>query len=164
MHNDLAVLQLERLLDKRFSNEICLPKKADVLPVDSEVTAIGFGREKESSKRTSDVLRWIKLRLVPQTSLTCRNEMTDPETQLCAGLEMSGRGQWAICFDTILPPLWLYNKQIHVEVIAVERWCTFYPPIKHRFELVGIVSFGAGCGLENHAGAYTRFSSYLDWI
>ena len=57
MHNDLAVLQLESSLDKRFSNEICLRKKADVLPVDSEVTAIGFGREKESSKRTSDVLR-----------------------------------------------------------------------------------------------------------
>ncbi|CAF1139023.1 unnamed protein product [Adineta ricciae] len=56
-HNDLAIPQLERPLDKRFSNKIRLPEKSDVVPVDSEVIAIGFSREKESSTRTSDVLR-----------------------------------------------------------------------------------------------------------
>jgi secreted trypsin-like serine protease len=40
----------------------------------------------------------------------------------------------------------------------------YYSPIKRHFQLIGIISFGTGCGLENHAGIYTRISAYLDWI
>lgn len=40
----------------------------------------------------------------------------------------------------------------------------YFSPVRQRFELAGIISFGAGCGDANHAGIYTRVSSYLDWI
>lgn len=40
----------------------------------------------------------------------------------------------------------------------------YFSPVRQRFELVGIISFGTGCGDADHAGVYTRVSSYLDWI
>jgi len=40
----------------------------------------------------------------------------------------------------------------------------YFSPIKHQFDIIGIISFGTGCGQANHAGVYTRVSAYLDWI
>jgi secreted trypsin-like serine protease len=92
MHNDLGILHLEHPLNNKFSNKICLPSKFDLLPINSEVIAIGFGHEKESSIRSSDNLRQLKLRILSHTSPTCKNELTDPSTQICAGLETSNKG------------------------------------------------------------------------
>lgn len=39
-----------------------------------------------------------------------------------------------------------------------------FSPTKQHFELIGITSFGTGCGRVHHAGIYTRVSAYLDWI
>ena len=92
LHNDLAILHLEHRLSNQNLTEICLPLESDPLPIDSEVIAIGFGREKESSTRSSDHLRQVKLRLLSPTSQTCKDELTDPYTQFCAGLETSNKG------------------------------------------------------------------------
>lgn len=32
------------------------------------------------------------------------------------------------------------------------------------FQLLGITSFGQGCGVVNTPGVYTRVSHYLNWI
>ena len=32
---------------------------------------------------------------------------------------------------------------------------------KSKYEWIGIVSFGVGCGLKGYPGAYTRTSCYL---
>ncbi len=40
----------------------------------------------------------------------------------------------------------------------------YFSPIKYQFEIIGIISFGTGCGHANHSGIYTRVSAYLDWI
>ncbi|CAF0806727.1 unnamed protein product [Adineta steineri] len=143
MHNDLAILQLEHSLNGALFNAICLPLKTDVLLIGSEVIAIGFGREKESSTRSSDVLRQIKLRILSHTSHTCKNELTDTHTQICAGLEIAGKDT---CKGDSGGPLMYFSL------------------VKHQFELIGIVSYGTGCGHANHAGIYTRVSAYLDWI
>jgi secreted trypsin-like serine protease len=93
MHNDLAILHLEHPLHGQLFNKICLPSKSGSIGIGSEVIAIGFGRVKESSIRSSDILRQIKLRILSHTSQSCQNELTDIDTQICAGLEVSGQGE-----------------------------------------------------------------------
>jgi secreted trypsin-like serine protease len=92
MHNDLAILHLEHPLSDKLLNKICLPTKFDNVSINSEVIAIGFGREKESSIRSSNNLRQIKLRVLSPTSQSCKDELTDPHTQICAGLETFHQG------------------------------------------------------------------------
>ena len=40
----------------------------------------------------------------------------------------------------------------------------YFSPTAQRYEVIGITSFGTGCGRAQHAGIYTRVSSYVDWI
>lgn len=93
MLNDLALLRLEQRIRHRYLIKICLPVKSDPLPVDSDVIAIGFGHEKKFSIRSSDYLRQVKLRILSPTSSACKDELTDPPTQICAGLERANIGQ-----------------------------------------------------------------------
>ncbi|UJR25655.1 hypothetical protein I4U23_007006 [Adineta vaga] len=145
MHNDdLAILQLEHPLNNHLFNRICLPKQSDNLPIDSEVIAIGFGREKESSTRSSDMLRQIKLRILSPISQTCQDEYTDPDTQLCAGLETSNKVD--TCTGDSGGPL------------------MYFSPINNRFELVGIISFGTGCGHANHAVQQQKLFQKIEYL
>lgn len=36
--------------------------------------------------------------------------------------------------------------------------------IDKKFTLVGVTSWGIGCGLENYPGIYTKMTNYLQWI
>ena len=92
MLNDLALLRLEQRIRHRYLVKICLPAKSDPLPIDSEVIAIGFGHEKQTSIRSSDYLRQVKLRILSATSSACKDELTDPSTQICAGSETANQG------------------------------------------------------------------------
>lgn len=38
------------------------------------------------------------------------------------------------------------------------------PDNKCIYSIIGITSFGAGCGAKNSPSVYTRVSSYIDWI
>ena len=93
MSNDLALLRLEKRIRHRYLIKICLPVKSDAVAIDSEVIAIGFGHERKVSVRSSDYLRQVQLRILSPTSSACKDELTDPSTQICAGLETSDKGR-----------------------------------------------------------------------
>lgn len=101
MHHDLAILQLERPLRKNLFNAICLPNPYENISIDTEVIAIGFGRERESSTRSSDYLRQVKLKILSPLSDRCSKELTDPLTQLCVGSDIPNQGYRLTCFSSI---------------------------------------------------------------
>ena len=35
---------------------------------------------------------------------------------------------------------------------------------KGIYTLIGIVSYGTGCGLRKYPGVYTKVASYMDWL
>ena len=40
----------------------------------------------------------------------------------------------------------------------------YYSQEQRLWILVGVTSYGLGCGLPNSAGVYTRVSTYTEWI
>jgi secreted trypsin-like serine protease len=40
----------------------------------------------------------------------------------------------------------------------------YYSENEHLWVLAGITSYGRQCALPDHAGVYTRVSSYISWI
>ena len=55
------------------------------------------------------------------------------------------------CFLKILIIIWLNKTDNFLKV-------------ENKFILVGVTSWGIGCGLENYPGIYTKVSTYLEWI
>ena len=92
MQNDVALIFLEKPLEDRSLNWICLPARSKMIPIGSEVITIGFGKDTERSIRSSKFLQQLKLRLLSPISPTCLHDLNDIQTQLCAGLEIAGKG------------------------------------------------------------------------
>ena len=92
MQNDVALIFLDEPIDDRKIHRICLPSRFETIPIGSELVTIGFGKEKESSLRSSNFLRQLKVRLLSPISSTCRDDLNDFQTQICAGLEIEGKG------------------------------------------------------------------------
>ncbi|GAB6025913.1 hypothetical protein CHUAL_011885 [Chamberlinius hualienensis] len=148
--NDVALLKLSNKLKKRPNIDIvCIgseasPETQQTSGSPRRCTTIGWGRTSETSSHSS-VLKEINVPL--WTNSDCQNVMKSqfgstfvlPHTAICAGTEdkdaCDGDGGGPLMCE-----------------------------LNGRWEQVGIVSYGVGCGRPNLPGVYTRVAAFSTWI
>lgn len=144
--NDISLLRLESPAPlSHYIVPVCLPGRRlaeRVLNRNGTMTVVsGWGKEDLHSSRFSSALNVIKVPLVDDD--VCRRQMRHNITgnMLCAGV--FGRRMDACEGDSGGPMVTLY---------------------RHTWFLLGLVSWGEGCGDLDKLGVYTKVSNYLDWI
>ncbi|XP_062969271.1 LOW QUALITY PROTEIN: vitamin K-dependent protein C [Cynocephalus volans] len=148
--NDIALLQLAQ--PATLSDTIvpvCLPDSGlaerELTQAGQEMLVTGWGyhssREKDTKRNRTSILRFIKIPLVPRNE--CSKVMNNmiSENMLCAGI--------------------LGDRRDACEGDSGGPMVTFF---HDTWFLVGLVSWGEGCGLLHNYGVYTKVSRYLDWI
>ncbi|XP_042352898.1 vitamin K-dependent protein C [Plectropomus leopardus] len=144
--NDIALLRLQG--PAPFSQYIvpaCLPTREmaeRVLHLNGTVTVVtGWGKEDLDSTKFSSALNVINIPLVDRS--ICSHQMSHniSNNVLCAGI--LGQRLDACEGDSGGPMVTLYR----------DTWF-----------LIGLVSWGEGCGREDKLGIYTKVSNYNEWI
>ncbi|XP_041856438.1 tissue-type plasminogen activator isoform X2 [Melanotaenia boesemani] len=147
--NDIAILKLKTDIGMCAVNSpevlpACLPEHGLELPDWTECEISGYGKETEFSAEYSERVKrgyvrlWPKERCVPDV-LSGR---TVTSNMLCAG---DTRGLDDACKGDSGGPLVCRNNS-------------------GRMTLMGVISWGDGCGQKDKPGVYTRVSHYIDWI
>ncbi|XP_041473675.1 transmembrane protease serine 9-like [Lytechinus variegatus] len=140
--NDIAVIEFTTSVDfSDFVRPICyLDQDASATFRACYVT--GWGHTSEGG-HVSDTLLEATVELFDQTQ--CQSfypDLTIPSTMMCAGRV---DGLMDTCQGDTGGPLQCEDQD-------------------GRFHLIGITSFGYGCGRENYPGVYTKVSEYHDFI
>uniref|UniRef100_A0A8C9FDS8 TMPS4 protease n=1 Tax=Pavo cristatus TaxID=9049 RepID=A0A8C9FDS8_PAVCR len=141
-NNDIALVKLE--IPLRMSGEttkpICLPYFDEELEPGTPLWVIGWGYTEQNGK-LSETLQQAEVRLIGMQS--CNLEAYHgkvTQRMLCAGLPEGGVDT---CQGDSGGPLLYANR---------------------HWQVVGIVSWGFGCGTPSTPGVYTSVRAYLDWI
>ncbi|XP_062844178.1 vitamin K-dependent protein C isoform X1 [Trichomycterus rosablanca] len=144
--NDIALLRLATPVKlSMYIVPACLPSRelADrVLHLNGTMTVVtGWGMEREGPKPYSSDLKHINIPLVEHSE--CARHMVNNLTQnvLCAG--SIGSVKDACKGDSGGPMMTLY---------------------RNTWFLVGLVSWGEGCGHLDKLGIYTKVANYVEWI
>ncbi|XP_048097416.1 vitamin K-dependent protein C isoform X2 [Alosa alosa] len=144
--NDIGLLRLaEPVKYSTYILPACLPSRGlaeGVLHRNGTVTIVtGWGKVNETDWRYSKALNFIKIPLVDHA--VCQQTMINnvSENVLCAGV--LGEIQDACEGDSGGPMMVEYRK-------------TWF--------LIGLVSWGEGCGHKDKLGIYTKVSNYIKWI
>uniref|UniRef100_A0A3Q1AH37 Plasminogen activator n=1 Tax=Amphiprion ocellaris TaxID=80972 RepID=A0A3Q1AH37_AMPOC len=146
--NDIAILKLQTDIGICAVNSpevlpACLPDRGLVLPDWTECEISGYGKEAEFAAEYSNRVKrghvrlWPKERCIPDV-LSGR---TVTSNMLCAG---DTRGLDDACKGDSGGPLVCRNND--------------------RMTLMGVISWGDGCGQKDKPGVYTRVTHYVDWI
>ncbi|XP_017351037.1 vitamin K-dependent protein C isoform X1 [Ictalurus punctatus] len=146
VNNDIALLRLESPV--AFSTYIvpaCLPSRdlaERVLHLNGTMTVVtGWGKDKEGTVPYSSDLKHISVPIVEHSE--CAHHMVNNLTQnvLCAG--SIGSTVDACKGDSGGPMMTLY---------------------RNTWFLIGLISWGEGCGKTDKLGVYTKVSNYMEWI
>ncbi|XP_074989778.1 transmembrane protease serine 12 [Calonectris borealis] len=145
--NDIALLELDSAV--RYSDyiqPICLPP-AHLYPyIDNETECFisGWGHTAEKGK-TSAVLQEAQVEIIPSSICNSSDAYGGlvNDNMICAG---SLSGGTDTCQGDSGGPLACYH------------------PSTNRYYLIGIASFGVGCGRPQFPGIYVRLSQYRRWI
>uniref|UniRef100_A0A8D0EBJ5 Transmembrane serine protease 4 n=1 Tax=Salvator merianae TaxID=96440 RepID=A0A8D0EBJ5_SALMN len=139
---DIALVKLQNPLDVTESMKpICLPFFDEELVPGTLLWVTGWGYTSQNGK-LSKVLQQAAVELIDSSVCNAadayRGEVT--EKMLCAGRQ---QGKTDTCQGDSGGPLMYEQGKWHV---------------------VGLVSWGHGCGSPNTPGVYTKVQNYLDWI
>uniref|UniRef100_A0A8C3UH73 Transmembrane serine protease 4 n=1 Tax=Catharus ustulatus TaxID=91951 RepID=A0A8C3UH73_CATUS len=137
--NDIALVKLHSPVHDS-GEPICLPYFDEELVPGTPLWVIGWGYTEEHGK-LSERLQQAEVELIDKQSCNLAAYHGDvTERMLCAGLPQGGVDT---CQGDSGGPL-LYSGG--------------------RWQVVGIVSWGQGCGTPSTPGVYTSVRAYLDWI
>ncbi|KFO27592.1 Vitamin K-dependent protein C [Fukomys damarensis] len=149
-NNDIALLRLEQptVLSKTIV-PICLPDSGlaerELTQAGQETIVTGWGyqseRKGDAKRSPTFILNFIRIPVAPRNECVQVMKNVVSENMLCAGV--LGDPRDACDGDSGGP------------MVASFQGTWF---------LVGLVSWGEGCGLPNNYGIYTKVSHYLDWI
>ncbi|XP_010363854.2 transmembrane protease serine 11B isoform X2 [Rhinopithecus roxellana] len=140
LHDDIALVQLaEEVSFTKYIRKICLPEAKMKLSENDSVVVTGWG-----TLYMNVILQEAFLKIIDNKICNAPYAYSGfvTDTMLCAGF-MSGEAD--ACQNDSGGPL-------------------AYPDSRNIWHLVGIVSWGDGCGKKNKPGVYTRVTSYHNWI
>ncbi|XP_074785523.1 transmembrane protease serine 12 [Athene noctua] len=145
--NDIALFELHSAV--RYSDyiqPICLPPTHLYRYLDNETECFisGWGRTAEKGK-TSPVLKEAQVEIIPSSICNGSDAYGGVvnDNMICAGSRSGGTDT---CQGDSGGPLACYHSSTN----------TYY--------LIGIASFGVGCGRSRFPGIYVRLSQYRGWI
>ncbi|XP_072943198.1 trypsin-1-like [Epargyreus clarus] len=145
-YHDLALLELETRIEL---TPFIVPACLDVAGLAQDTAlATGWGltafRGSASDLLQKVVLeRFEETECIFQANRNMRNGF-DPKTQLCYGSRESSKDT---CQGDSGGPLQIKDRTIHC-----------------MYTIIGVTSFGRGCGMKNQPALYTRVAHYVDWI
>uniref|UniRef100_A0A5F8HIE0 t-plasminogen activator n=1 Tax=Monodelphis domestica TaxID=13616 RepID=A0A5F8HIE0_MONDO len=154
--NDIALLQLRSnsgslqcAQETASVRTVCLPEAGLQLPTWTECELSGYGKHEETSPYYSERLKEAHVRLYPASRCTPRqlSNKIVTENMLCAGDTRSG-GE---------------NVNLH-DACQGDSGGPLVCMKDDRMHLIGIVSWGIGCGEKDVPGVYTKVINYLKWI
>ncbi|KAG9511007.1 Mite allergen Der p 3 [Fragariocoptes setiger] len=146
--NDIAILETKSPIKYKFTsdgygsiNRPCMPKSGTIYREGEPVIVSGWGVAREGSNTLSNILRFVQVPVVGISKCQDTYGSRVTSDHVCAGYQAGGKDS---CQGDSGGPL--------VRIMD------------NRYELVGIVSFGYGCGQPGAPGVYTKVASYIDWI
>nr|XP_013816350.1 PREDICTED: transmembrane protease serine 12 [Apteryx mantelli mantelli] len=145
--NDIALFKLDSSVHyNNYIQPICLPSAHLYLYIDNETDCFisGWGRIAEKGK-TSAVLKEAQVEIIPSDVCNAFDSYGGlvNSNMICAGSESGGIDS---CQGDSGGPL------------------TCYYPSTSKYYLIGITSFGIGCGRPKLPGIYVRLSPYRRWV
>ncbi|TKS87754.1 Transmembrane protease serine 7 [Collichthys lucidus] len=142
---DIALLQLNKPWPSSLRphvQPVCLPSPSHTVTANHHCWVTGWGYLSEEDKVLPSVLQKAEVSLLTQTDCKKSYGPISPR-MLCAGVPS---GEQDACRGDSGGPL------------------SCKAPGGSRWFLIGIVSWGAGCGRPNLPGVYTRVSKFTSWI
>ncbi|XP_053316364.1 acrosin-like [Spea bombifrons] len=144
--NDIALLRLNQpIVFDEYTQPACLPAEQAVLSKMADCYVAGWGAPDETSIKPSDILHGVPVNFIPVEGCNKPNWYNGAvgNYNLCAGYE---QGTFDTCQGDSGGPL-----------MCKRRKANFYT-------VVGITSWGSGCGQKQRPGVYTSTQYYLKWI